>query len=242
MTPLSAAQQIDFFRAIPWCAAHLASPSLVINESVSHRSKRRDLDRLISRTLNRPDGIPAYIIFYDAPSPSSPTPPSSAASTPSPLSAPLDSSRSTSAQNNQPTAANEQPRPFINQVSALVALGPGLNGWEGICHGGMVVTLLDEVMGQLLAANRSEGLLPADVPSMTAYLNTRFERPVRTDTALSSSGGQQKNDSATTVVLVEARLRRHEGRKYWLEADVRGSEGEVLARAEALFVMLKAKL
>ncbi|KAL2145822.1 hypothetical protein VTI28DRAFT_6119 [Corynascus sepedonium] len=229
MTPLSAAQQIDFFRAIPWCAAHLSSPSLVINESVSHRSKRTDLDRLISRTLNRPDGIPAYIIFYDAPSPTSPT---SAASTPS---------RSTSAQNNPSTAANEQPRPFINQVSALVALGPALNGWEGICHGGMVVTLLDEVMGQLLAANRSEGLLP-DVPGMTAYLNTRFERPVRTDTALSSSGGQQKNDSATTVVLVEARLRRHEGRKYWLEADVRGSEGEVLARAEALFVMLKAKL
>jgi hypothetical protein len=35
---------------------------------------------------------------------------------------------------------------------------------------------------------------------------------------------------------------RQEGRKDWLEADVTGDGGVVLARAEALFVQLRGKL
>ncbi|AEO57116.1 hypothetical protein MYCTH_2302930 [Thermothelomyces thermophilus ATCC 42464] len=96
----------------------------------------------------------------------------------------------------------------------------------------MVVTLLDEVMGQVFAANRMHGRLPADAPAtMTGYLNTRFERPVRTG-----------RGADPAVVLVSARLRRRERRKFWLDADVSGPGGEVMARAEALFIMLRSKL
>jgi acyl-coenzyme A thioesterase PaaI-like protein len=105
-----------------------------------------------------------------------------------------------------------------------------LNGWEGICHGGMVVTMLDEVMGQVFAANKTHGLM-VEVPVMTGYLNTRFERPVRTGTV-----------EEPAVVLVTGRLVRQEGRKYWMEGDVQGEGGVVLARGEALFVMLRGKL
>ncbi|KAL2130464.1 hypothetical protein VTI74DRAFT_6375 [Chaetomium olivicolor] len=119
---------------------------------------------------------------------------------------------------------------LIKEVKSFVALGPMVNGWEGICHGGMVVTLLDEVMGQVFAANKVNGLL-VNIPVMTGYLNTRFERPVRTGTA-----------EKPAVVLVSARMLRNEGRKYWLEAEITGEDGGVMARGEACFVMLKGKL
>jgi acyl dehydratase len=94
----------------------------------------------------------------------------------------------------------------------------------------MVVTLLDEVMGQVFACNKKHGLLPR-IPVMTGYLNTRFEKPVRT-------GSVEKGN----VVLVRARMVKSEGRKYWMEGQVCGEGGEVMARGEALFVMLREKL
>lgn len=117
-----------------------------------------------------------------------------------------------------------------------------LNGWEGVCHGGMVVTLLDEVMGQVFAANRRHGLLPRDAPAtMTAYLNTRFERPVRTG-GIHGGDGSGGVNANPAVVLVSARLRRRDRRKFWLDGDVSGPNGEVFARAEGLFIMLRSKL
>ncbi|KAK4151166.1 acyl-coenzyme A thioesterase THEM4 [Chaetomidium leptoderma] len=189
------AAQIAYFRAIPWCAAHLSSlPDLVIDQAVSRRLSHSARDTLLSRTLNRPDAIPAYITFYS---------PSSSISPPS----------------------------LIREVKSFLALGPMLNGWEGICHGGMVVTLLDEVMGQVFAVNKTLGRMEGN-PVMTGYLNTRFEKPVRT-------GGAAEKAS---VVMVTGRLVRQEGRKYWMEGDVQGEGGVVLARAESLFVMLRGKL
>jgi acyl-coenzyme A thioesterase PaaI-like protein len=190
----AAAQQIAHFRAIPWCAAHLSSPpTLLIDQSVSRTLSDTPRDTLLSRTLNTPDAIPAYITFYDP----------------------------------QPTNGGE----MIKEVKSFLALGPMVNGWEGICHGGMVVTLLDEVMGQVFAANKMQGLM-GDTPVMTGYLNTRFEKPVKT--------GGSGEDAA--VVMVTGRMVRNEGRKYWMEADVTGEGGVVLARAEALFVQLRGKL
>ena len=119
---------------------------------------------------------------------------------------------------------------MIKEVAAFVALGPMVNGWEGVCHGGLVASLLDELMGQVFAANKTEKLMAA-IPVMTGYLNTRFEKPVLTG----GSGMDAK------VVLVTGRLVKQEGRKYWLEGDVKGEDGVVLARGESLFVMLKDK-
>lgn len=42
--------------------------------------------------------------------------------------------------------------------------------------------------------------------------------------------------------MVTGWLAKVEGKWYWLEADVKGEEGEVLARAEAVFVTLRAGL
>lgn len=225
----AAAAEIAYFRAIPWCAALLSPPNqqqqqqhqprqqpvIVVDQSRSRRLKPDHQDTLISRTLNSPDAIPAYVTFYTPP----PTPTASGS----------------------PADPRPPPPALVREVHALVALGHMVNGFDGVCHGGLVATLLDEVMGQVFAANRERGALPrlgpgpaAGAPAMTAYLHTTYLRPVRTGRA----GGP------AAVVLVTARLVRRDGRKFWMEGEVRGEEeGRVLlARAEALFVMLREKL
>ena len=122
------------------------------------------------------------------------------------------------------------PRAPLAEVGALLTLGPMLNGWRGVCHGGMVVTVMDEVLGQIPALSRMRGALP-DWTTMTAYLNTKFEAPVRTG---EGDGGK--------TVLVRARLVRHDGRKMWIEGAMEDEKGRVLARAEALFVQIREKL
>ncbi|KAK4138967.1 hypothetical protein BT67DRAFT_364516, partial [Trichocladium antarcticum] len=220
--------QIAYFRAIPWCAAHLtASPNLIIAQSVSRELKppSSNLDALFSRTLNTPDAIPAYITLH-LPPPSESQPSSS-------------SSSSSNAAGGSTGSTPTLPA-LVTEVKSLVALGPMVNGWDGICHGGMVVTLLDEVMGQFFSINRDRGALgPAGmgggVPVMTGYLNTRFEKPVLT-------GGGGGGGGGDGVVMVVARLVRREGRKFFLEGEVSGEGGVVMARAESLFVMAREKL
>ncbi|EGS18392.1 uncharacterized protein CTHT_0064170 [Thermochaetoides thermophila DSM 1495] len=126
---------------------------------------------------------------------------------------------------------------LIGEVHSLLALGHDVNGWEGICHGGLVVTLIDEVMGQVFAVNRNSGRLKGgdDVMPVTGWLNTRFERPVKT--------GSGREGDEVKVVLVSARLVKRDGRKFFLEGEVRADEGRVVcARGEACFVLVKEKL
>ncbi|KAK3369957.1 HotDog domain-containing protein [Podospora didyma] len=114
---------------------------------------------------------------------------------------------------------------LVREVHAFLTLGPMLNGWAGICHGGIVMTILDEVMGQLPAVNKLRGVM-SDMPLMTAYLNTKFLRPVRTG----------------TTIMVTARFTKIEGRKHWTEGFIYDEHGNVLASADALFIVLKARL
>ncbi|KAK4201492.1 HotDog domain-containing protein [Triangularia verruculosa] len=123
-----------------------------------------------------------------------------------------------------------KPTDHVYEVKSLIALGPKVNGWEGICHGGIVMTLLDEVMGQLFAVNKDSGAMDSKMPVLTGFLNTAFKKPVRT-------GTKEK----PAIVLVVARLTKMKGRKHFCEGVVYGDgEGKnELARAEALFVQLR---
>jgi acyl-coenzyme A thioesterase PaaI-like protein len=213
----AAAAQISYFRSIPWCAAHLSQPGLVIDQAESRRLKPLNAgDTLISRTLNSADAIPAYITFY--------SPPQSQTSSASTQPANTNTSN---------TSTN-----LIREIKSFVALGPMVSGWPGVCHGGLVVTLLDEVMGQAFAINKQHGLL-VDIPVMTGYLNTRFDKPVPVPVP---RGTTEEEEREVSVLMVTARLVRNDGRKYWMEGEVQTEDGAVLARAEALFIMLKAKL
>lgn len=132
---------------------------------------------------------------------------------------------------------------YIDSVSTFITLGAALDGHPGVLHGGIVASLIDEGMGILQSVNHErdhyravgKGLVDGESPSdglgsFTAYLNVQYLRPVRTSAA----------------VQVVAWYEKREGRKDWIQAEVRqnvgGGEddaGEVVvcSKGEGLFVV-----
>jgi uncharacterized protein (TIGR00369 family) len=86
-------------------------------------------------------------------------------------------------------------------------------GWEAVAHGGVVCTLLDEVMAWAVIGRGTWGV--------TARLNVTFRRPIPVGRAIRAEGW---------VVDESRRVHRAEGRIVDL------GDGEVLATAESTFV------
>ena len=86
-------------------------------------------------------------------------------------------------------------------------------GWEGIAHGGILCSILDEVMAWALVGQENWGL--------TARLSVDFKRPVHVGQSLRAEGW-----------VVRARRRLVETRGHITEAET----GEELATAEALYL------
>ncbi|ORX95267.1 Thioesterase/thiol ester dehydrase-isomerase [Basidiobolus meristosporus CBS 931.73] len=104
-----------------------------------------------------------------------------------------------------------------NSLVIVTHLGKALCGHKGIIHGGLLATLLDE------------GLAATVFPSMpgkngvTANLNINYRKPVLAD----------------QFVSINARVTKVEGRKGWVEAQVKDMKGNVLVEASALFIAPK---
>jgi uncharacterized protein (TIGR00369 family) len=97
-------------------------------------------------------------------------------------------------------------------VEARYEVGDDLCGTDGVAHGGIQATLLDEVMGMAVRSAAESG-----AALVTAEFQLRYRRPVRT----------------RTPVILRARLLRAEPPSYWVEAQITGEDGELLTRAEA---------
>lgn len=176
-------EEIQHFKAIPWCSRHLQDPNLVLGRLGSRTPKARSSeDAFFGELLHTSDAIPALVTAYARP----PGPPGSA----------------------------------LDEVRCFVTLGEKVDGWPGVCHGGVVGAILDEVPTLLLKVNAPGRAF------MTAYLNTTFLGPVRTP----------------GTIMVVSRLKRVQGRKVYVESVVEGEKGERLAKADALFVDTRAML
>jgi len=88
-------------------------------------------------------------------------------------------------------------------------------GWNGYMHGGLISTILDEVMAQWLWKQ--------GIKAMTAEMITRFIKPVPVGEELSAQA---------SLVYKKKRLIE-------LAAEVRLSGGEVAARAQAKFLRVE---
>ena len=86
-------------------------------------------------------------------------------------------------------------------------------GWDEIAHGGIVATILDEVMAW--------SLVDADNWGLTARLSIAFKRPVPLGRPIHAEGWI--TESRRRVITTAGRM-------------VAGGSGEVLATAEALYV------
>ena len=87
------------------------------------------------------------------------------------------------------------------------------NGWPGVCHGGIVATLLDEAM---IYASRNTGKLAA-----TASLSVKYRKPVPTGVPIRLVG---------ELVLERSRIMKGTAR---IERD-----GQILAEAEGTLAVL----
>jgi acyl-coenzyme A thioesterase PaaI-like protein len=98
-----------------------------------------------------------------------------------------------------------------------LTLLPDFQGWEGLAHGGIVATILDEVMGWALAG--------ADAWGFTARMTIEYKRPVPVGARIRGEG--RLIERRRRVLRVTGRL---------LDA----TTGEVFATADAIYVAAPA--
>ncbi|KAG5944729.1 hypothetical protein E4U59_006910 [Claviceps monticola] len=116
----------------------------------------------------------------------------------------------------------------IQRVDTLFSLWDGLSGYEGLLHGGMTATMMDEAMGTVNEINTAlgkEGLV-YQRSSVTAEIEIQFLRPVR----------------VPGVVCVVAWWEGGEGRKTRMRCEVRDGQGEVLVRGRSTWVAMRENL
>ncbi|EKM52983.1 uncharacterized protein PHACADRAFT_99105 [Phanerochaete carnosa HHB-10118-sp] len=108
-----------------------------------------------------------------------------------------------------------------SEAVVIMHVGTGLCGHEGIVHGGLLATLLDESLGRIALLN-----LP-DKIGVTAYLNVNYRAPTRAD----------------QFIIIKTKLDELNGRKVKVSGVIEDVDGKVLAEANALFIQPKyAKL
>ncbi len=93
-------------------------------------------------------------------------------------------------------------------------LGPEYQGGAGFIHGGIIATVLDEVMSKVSGFS--------NVRAVTADLHVEYLKPVRVDEEL----------------LVEGFCARREGRQLYHEGEIRNAAGVLLARGQGRFVAI----
>jgi uncharacterized protein (TIGR00369 family) len=93
-------------------------------------------------------------------------------------------------------------------------LGPEYQGASGFIHGGIIATVLDEVMSKVSRFS--------NVRAVTAELTIEYLRPVQVDEEL----------------RVEGFATRRDGRDLYQEGEMRNAEGVLLARGRGRFVII----
>jgi acyl-coenzyme A thioesterase PaaI-like protein len=102
-------------------------------------------------------------------------------------------------------------------ILADIYLGRNLCGHNGIVHGGIIATLLDDTMGMAF------GALGIDM-ALTANLNVNFRHPVRSN----------------SPIVIRVRCIRREERKLFFSAQLTNPEGSILyAEATTLYIIPK---
>ncbi|KAF2097860.1 hypothetical protein NA57DRAFT_57038 [Rhizodiscina lignyota] len=195
------------FLSIPWCRDIINDPNWIATTTPSRQAKSNKEDTFFAETLQTSQTIRNCLTLFRRPG--VPTSHTTASSDP----------YLKGTDNNYP----------IQEVTLLLNLGSGVNGYADICHGGFVSTILDEIMGILITVNLQlkERIIgeAKQISAFTAYLNVTFKRPVPTP----------------GPIMGRCWFERVEGRKTWIVSTVEDGAGGVFARAEGMFLEPKAQ-
>ncbi|KAI0546618.1 HotDog domain-containing protein [Xylaria curta] len=203
--------------SIPWCATLLQKPGVVkftpqARQPAGPDGRFPSQDQLFKTSLKTPNTVPEYIGFYLSPFSDL----TQMTLPPTPL-------------------VGGGPRLLINTMSLLVDLRPGVNGFNGTAHGGLIASLLDEAMGCLFFCNAmvlhemmAKGAeIPEHIlnmaeagPTFTASMNVKFMKPI----------------STPQVVIASATFTKAEGRKLFLAYDIKDNRGTEYAKGEGIWI------
>jgi len=95
-----------------------------------------------------------------------------------------------------------------DEVLTMISVGNGMDGHEGILHGGFIAMILDEVMGMA-------GGLYAHKSTFTASLKLDYRKPI----------------STPGMILVKGKTEKQRGRKLWVNGSIEDGRGLVFAEA-----------
>lgn len=200
-SPPSIEASLAHFRTIPWIAnPHLSDPTFqVVTTNASRTSTQPGNGHtLTGETWNTEKTITHLITMYR------PGPPS-----PSGLQPPLVTEN----------ADGDAPA----ELRRFYTFGTGLNAHPNLLHGGVIATILDSAMGNVIW----QAIQPrSKAPTFTVNLNITYKKPVSTPGS----------------VMVRATLVRVEGRKIWVSGTVEGEDGVVHASAEGMWLTAKPKI
>ncbi|KAI1376170.1 HotDog domain-containing protein [Hypoxylon crocopeplum] len=218
----SLSEAAHHFKSIPWYATLLERPGVLtftptsrLPEDLTGHSPTQD--QLFRKTLNNTDTVPHCIGFYQ-----------------DPFSSNLEIQGSPSSSSGSSSQLGS--KLLVNSASLIFDLCPGVNGFNGTAHGGLISSLVDEAMGSLIFINhqvqtreQAQGRrLPRDVLDLnnsrffTASMTVRFLKPIPTP----------------QTVVVTASLNRIEGRKMSLDVTVKGKHQVEFARCDGLWMSL----
>ncbi|VUC35452.1 unnamed protein product [Clonostachys rosea] len=110
------------------------------------------------------------------------------------------------------------------ELLCLLSLGPGLASHPNIVHGGFQCVIFDEVIRLLILLHNDNICTPGPRDThFTVSMTTSYAAPV----------------PASSDILVRSWLTGREGRKWWANAEIVNSEGQVSTTAEAMWVTAK---
>lgn len=201
------------FEAVPWCASLLnSSGTVTFNPPCRSPPDPAGLsiskDQLFRHILNKAEAVPACLGFYTHPS---------------------------KAQLETDVSKPKASRLLLNSATLIFDLQPGVNGFQGWTHGGLLAALIDEAMGSYMYINyrvqameKLQQELPEDVMDLaavntvTARMDMKLKKPLRTP----------------AVVLVKTSLVGISGRKLVVRSIIEGETGVQYAVCDATWVAL----
>lgn len=102
----------------------------------------------------------------------------------------------------------------LGEVCVLLAIRSGTDGHPHIAHGGLVATVMDEVMTLVARFHKTPG-----TSGYTAFLRVDYKSPVATPCIVLARGVLENRSS---------------GKKMWLRGSLEDGRGRILATAETL--------
>ncbi|EFQ35536.1 thioesterase superfamily protein [Colletotrichum graminicola] len=110
----------------------------------------------------------------------------------------------------------------ITELSILFALSRGVDGYPGIAHGGIVATLIDEVLGVLIQRNmeteRDDPIFKMN--TVTSSMDIKYLKPITTP----------------GVVLGVGQIKEIRGKRMLLRATIKDSNGVDLVTCDAVWI------